>query len=97
MNVPVGRGWFVPYLQLEAGPSMARSVYRPGSGQDPIIERHWSVMGASAAGFQIRTRSRRFGIFLQADGAYTSALTNLYNERHASGGAGASLGLRGGL
>lgn len=92
---PVGRGWLVPYGQVNVGVGVAMTTYTDADAR--VREYAWGPLGAGAVGVEFRGRGRRLGLFVQGDAAYSDVLENLLGEDHTTVGVGLSIGIRGGL
>jgi hypothetical protein len=98
-QLPIAKGWLVPYLQAGGGLAWAATRY-----QDPTLEIDdderfvgWHL--AAAGGVQLMPMSKRgwrhLGVFGQLEASTAPVVENLLGERHDAGGLATTFGIRG--
>lgn len=98
-QLPLAKGWLVPYLQAGGGLAWANTRYSDPTLEVPDDERFFGWHLAAAGGLQLMPMSRRgwrhLGVFGQLEGSTAPVVENLLEERHDSGGLATTFGLRG--
>lgn len=98
-QLPIAKGWLVPYLQAGGGMAWATTRYDDPQLDVPDEERFVGWHLAAAGGLQLMPVGKRgwrhLGLFGQVEASTAPVLVNLLDERHDVGGIATTFGIRG--
>lgn len=98
-QLPIAKGWLVPYLQAGGGLAWADTWYAAPTLEVDENERFVGWHLAAAGGLQLMPVGKRgwrhLGLFAQVEASTAPVIENLLGERHDAGGIATTFGIRG--